>query len=303
MDYTPLFEAGIDYFTMTGKGGKPSLELARLGSDLLSDEYKAGNEYRGWGMAGFNGFKCGHAQLGERGKEVIIRVSGPPAAIAFKECYEHADTISRIDTQFTLRTSVDAPTIIKRCYRSAKRLRDSRRTLGCVSIIQSTDRSSTIYLNRRASDMFGRIYDKGRESRLDHYRDAVRFEIEWKGRKAQRVAQQLYEAASPQYRSYQLTRGVLEKRAALAAVCAAALPGTREGCDLQIARTNEPLRRSVTLCTRRYKWLSTSVRPTVDLFRKHGRLQEVYEALGLEMPIGANVQPIDLTALDAERSM
>jgi len=298
---TPLFEAGIDYFTVTGKGGQPTRQLAAFGAELLSDERKAGNEYRGWGMAGFNGFKAGCVQLGERGKEVILRVSGVGAMAAFREAMTHADSISRLDTQFTVRTAKDAPTVIRRCYRSAKRLRDRRHTRGCVSILQSTDSSSTIYLNRRSSEVFGRIYDKGRESKLDHYWNAVRFETEFKGKMARRMAQELLQETDLELGSYQITRRVLAARSALANVCIDALPRSRASFFLLKARTSRTISAPASLCTRRSHWLRSAVRPTVDLFRKHGRLDEIYDALGLQQPTLRSSETQEIIALDAER--
>lgn len=53
--------------------------------------------------------------------------------------------------------------------------------------------SQTLYVGSRQSDVFVRIYDKFLESKEECYRDCVRLEIEYKGKKSQAIWQALAE--------------------------------------------------------------------------------------------------------------
>lgn len=55
-------------------------------------------------------------------------------------------------------------------------------------MIASQDGPETLYLGRRASDRFGRIYDKFAESSKECYRDCLRYELELKNETARTVA-------------------------------------------------------------------------------------------------------------------
>jgi DNA relaxase NicK len=58
-------------------------------------------------------------------------------------------------------------------------------------LIQSEDRGDTLYVGSRASDQLGRLYDKGRQSGEDAYKDCWRWEVQYRRGPAMSVVRAL----------------------------------------------------------------------------------------------------------------
>lgn len=180
MPLTPI-DYGIDWITSTGQTTAARRRMYRLGSSLIRSERASGNEQRVWGMAGYEGIKCGSVQLGERHDSTIIRLSSGLAWEHWKKVYHAGEKFSRVDLQVTARMGRTPLSVISGCYHKALRHSKRCRRGPAVSILRSSNGTATVYLGKRQSMRFSRIYDKGRESGLDHYQGAVRFELETKG--------------------------------------------------------------------------------------------------------------------------
>jgi hypothetical protein len=152
----------------------------------VADE-RLGYETKPGGLYGFYGKRCRHALYGDKEDRRLIQMTGSAASNAFALC-DYAQSCSRIDVQITIRMecgSVDAMML----YLLASALDAPTRRGKPVSVSSVFDREScqTIYIGKRSSDIFLRIYNKFAESGKEEYRDCVRFEVELKGKAAQQL--------------------------------------------------------------------------------------------------------------------
>jgi predicted Fe-Mo cluster-binding NifX family protein len=192
-----LVHHGVDWLTVTARGGKQALSLFESAQVLLREGVSLGNDKKPWSMSGFNGWKAGQTQCGTRGDEVIVRVSGDMAHDYWRFLYDDSDNCTRIDCQATYRLSCDVSPIITRHFSQAKRLQAERTRAPTVSLLSTNNGPSTVYLNRRISESFGRVYDKGAESGKEELARCIRYEVEYKGDEARRVSAYLHNHSSP----------------------------------------------------------------------------------------------------------
>jgi hypothetical protein len=196
--YQPeLVHCGCDWITVTTQGGIQSSHLFEAGQFLIREAVTQGNQKKPWSMSGFHGYKAGCAQVGTREKEVMVRLSSDFAHQYWKEVYDDADNCTRFDVQATFRVSAPVGPLIKRHFDQAKRVCQKRLRAPTLSALYTNNGPSTLYFNRRISESFGRIYDKGAESKLDHWRDCIRYEVEFKGSEAKRKSASIRLQSNP----------------------------------------------------------------------------------------------------------
>ena len=276
-----FFESGVDWITATGLGGKQTQQMAEFGVNLLRESHELGNEYKPWGMAGFHGFKCGPMQMGQRNHELIIRASSDWAARYWREIYELADNISRLDVQATIADDRVPSERIKMHYNQGRCFAARRRNAGALSMYSTNDGPSTIYFNKRISDRFGRIYDKAAESGHEYFRGCVRYEVELKGDVAKCMAHQLFIASNADALAGRHALQFFADRGLTVAQYLPPLSSASSGVQDFLTSDRLNPRRSISDRDRQLKWLSKSVRSTVQKLITSGRLTDVQEALGL----------------------
>jgi hypothetical protein len=274
---------GIDWITVTAKSKKRCIALAEKAATLLRSEVHSGNFRKPWGMSGFSGFKAGSVQLGRRNDEVMVRVSGDLAHTNWRELYEISDNCSRIDLECTSRNTSDARRRIRRHWKEARRFGSQRRRAPFVGHFSGNDESETLYLGRRVSDIFIRIYDKGRQSKLEHFSNSVRYEVELKGERARAMAFDLSRTNSEMSTVISRVAGFLAKRGV--------------HCPQHWAAAyHSGIARMPPDRARYLAWLTTAVRPSTLAVVSMGGLVEVLEALGLENLVEVRGFPVGHTS-------
>lgn len=275
------FHAGVDWITLSGMGGSTTEELAWRSDRLLQEEFRQGNTKRPWGMAGFNGWKCGHVQYGFRGDEVIVRLGGEVAAEHWRQLHGVSDNCSRIDLQVTVNTGEDPSMVIRRAYQRARLWARGQPKAGGVSILETTNGPSTIYFNRRVSDRFGRIYDKGAQSKIEAFRGAVRWEVEFKNRAARFISTTLSGVSEDGPLCVDQVDGFMSKRRASWTNGVRRQPQYLDVPTLQSADTIGSCFGSVSDSSRQLAWLRSNVSRTVQQLLDRGLGEEALTALGL----------------------
>jgi hypothetical protein len=187
-----LLDIGVDWLTGTTSDRERGSKLGMVAVDLMRKEEVAGCRPKSWGMAGYQGWSTGSVQTGERDDSIILRLGSVMARSHWRLAFNQCDGVSRLDCQYTIRSGLAPAKLIAKHYRAAKAHLGRNLRPGTVSLFTSSDGSSTLYLGKRSSEQFGRIYDKGSESGLKEYEGAVRYEVEFKGSRAQQVADLLY---------------------------------------------------------------------------------------------------------------
>lgn len=268
MDHEQLIGLGCDYITGTTPEDSLINGLQTLGLDLMHSEACNGNQARPWGQSGFTGYSCGLVQLGMRENEVMLRLSGNAAAQSWKRVVQLSQNISRMDLQATIRVPSGPTRKIERHHREALSDAKAKKDIPIVRWIRENRGGYTLYLGSRESLVFGRLYDKWQRDKLDHYKEAVRFEVQFQKGLAGRVSRTLESLDSPLPRvasyvqSFFVGRGV---RLTLADADGLTFCSPRSRSDDE----------------RRLMWLSRAVRPSLLSLADRGKLSEVLEALGI----------------------
>jgi len=264
-----LVDCGVDWITGTGLAGAATEVLVHRFANWMDKETARGMERRAWSMSGYQGFACGSLQCGIRHDGHIFRLGGEWAKRHWKDVFHATRKASRLDLQYTLKFNCDPSRIISRSYRQVKRDKARHPHAPSHSLFSASNQSSTLYLGSRWSERFGRIYDKGRESKAETFRNCVRLEVELKGDAANDYAHKLFTTED-------------EQRSILSEVCA-----FMQDRNVSTWLTVDHLpcshaHRPATDIERKLRWLEVGVRPSVHwLLERIGR-QKVLAALGLD---------------------
>lgn len=261
-------DCGVDYLTCTFN---PSAMLTRLQirvEKIASRETTNGNFKRPWSMSGYDGFAVGGLQCGVRDDGMIVRLSGPTAQDHWRKIGQLATNCSRIDVQVTVRPDEPVTKTLTRHWREMKRWNKTLKRPPALVQWSDVGGVGTIYSGKRQSLCYGRIYNKFLQSNLDHHRNSIRYEVEYKAELAKTVLAQLLAAESH------------------LKVCRAHCQSlfSDRGCRLWL--TNDVARRTCRMrcpsnVTSRLQWLRAAVRPTAVQLTEMGYGAEVLSALGL----------------------
>lgn len=276
-----LLSSGCDWITVSTVCPESSKRLVLRLVKLLGSELVLGNEKRPWANYGYEGFKCGQVEGGTRADGALVRLSGEVAHENWRKVLSVADNCSRFDVQATIRWPKLAHRMIATHYREALKMTKRKRHPFTATILKATDQSSTIYLGKRISERFGRIYNKGLESGSPEFYNAVRYELELKKDEARSAALHCGSSSDPEAAMMcELSRFLTDRLG-----CS---PPLLEGLSTRVVlRRRSDAEKSLS-------WLGKDVRPTVQRLIKRGRINDVVTALGLEKH---TVTPLDIESL------
>lgn len=188
-----LKDAGIDYIRLT-TAEKPSQDRLRMFYLKIAnqDRIEGYKETRG-GAFGFVGDKTRHALYGVKDGWTMLQVSGRAA----KHSYALAvpgNQCTRLDLQLTYQFEADSVSeAMEDIYMELNAAKHFAHRPRAITRVQAGYKTQTIYIGKRASDVFIRIYDKYEESGKEEHKDCIRFELELKGRVSKAVWKQLQE--------------------------------------------------------------------------------------------------------------
>jgi hypothetical protein len=277
-----LHSIGCDYLTLTGIDTNLPGELHRRASSIFREQSERGNRTRGFGMAGFSGFQCGGVQIGKRDEELLVRLSSDVAAMYWSTLGPLATNCTRIDLQATILPAEGPARRLSKNRKSALRNAMKANDKRIVRWVADNRGGFTLYLGARQSNVFGRAYDKFAESSNEHFRGALRYEVEFKGKLA-----------------YFILRSLLNKPYARTTVASYVSQFFgRRGVQLELSADNAATyccSRSPADAEKTLKWLQEAVRPSVLRLIAQNRGDEVLMALGLVVQSNA-----DETMLDQE---
>jgi len=266
---TEIIDTGIDFSTFTFSDPKNAEIAVSKAAILLQSEQVSGNDKRLWHQYGYEGFSCGGVRLASRADSVLVSLSGASAQQHWQKFLPLASNCSRLDLQITGRFEISSSTMIARHYKAAARRNRSGKCKRKVTLLRATDDSATIYVGSRFSDYFGRVYQKDRESGLEHYQNAIRYELEVKGKSALPLAKHIIGHSSPQVETVSLIRHWFN-----VAGIVLELPEQFHNSFIRISTSLPDDIKSL-------EWLTRDVKPTVQKLIRNGKLSMVLSALGL----------------------
>lgn len=274
-----VIDWGVDWLTVTGTTKSSRLGLEKFGCRIMKEERNAGNEIKPWRFKGYEGFRSGSVEVGTRDDSSIVRIAGGLARDHYCEAFHTSTNCSRVDYQVTVCNGVDPQTWIARQFKRANAWSKEFKRKPAVDLWWSNNGTATLYLNKRVSEQFGRIYDKGEQSLVPVLEGCWRAEVEYKGAMAFHQLKQLVVHRTPQHYLYASLQRFFQIRS----------------CQLEIDSTNTQtivLHEPATDERRQLEWIRKCVSPTVKRLIARGRLPEVLASL--QLPDGAQTQTTKL---------
>lgn len=266
-----VVSAGCDYITATTHDKDGFNHFTKLATWLLRDEERQGCDVSPFFCGGFSGWSCGSIQAAVYQDWFMVRLSGAHAWRYWRDVAEAATNVSRFDVQSTIRLPHNDPSLAERFEALAldheKKVRRRRE----IELRRNSARGNTLYIGRRVSDRFTRIYDKKAESKLDHYDACWRAECELKRKLAKSASTQMLRSQD----EYLTANGMVQSWLA-----ELGLPWPTLSARTQAVLAGMPeIRR---FPNRRVEWLRSHVRKTVGALVNEGKLEEVLKALDLD---------------------
>lgn len=272
----------VDWLTITvSDPAKERLlfdEVQRLAEDLRGQGYVQ----KKWGMKGYEGFIVAGLRWGVREDGNIMMLSGQDAEINWLPALALAENVTRLDLAATLTLADPLPNVAMRAY--SRIITDPNKCVGKkrrYSYVENSAGGQTCYIGSRASDQFGRIYDKGCESKeLACAPPGViwRYEIEFKSYRAKKLARQMEAAAKREETSVGQDIQDLVHKWFLGRGVSPIWVSTNDALDWTLELEARITDDDVSL-----RWLTIQVRPTVERLMDRRQANEVLEALGISI--------------------
>jgi DNA relaxase NicK len=262
-----LESVGVDYFTATAYRTGIGHSFKDLGYHLIEQSTSIGNDVCTYRARDYIGYQSGGVCVGTRSDTHIIRLSSDEAREHWREVYQLATNVSRIDLQLTFKLERAHESYIREEHARAIRAKQGQGRRREIELRWNNVKGDTLYLGSRTSDIFARMYDKGCESKTEQAGKLIRQEIEYKGKTAVAVSDRVHESESEQTSIAQFVSTYIRRFDLQTPENATA--------NVQCARgltTNNDIKR---------QWLRTAVRPSIKRLLEAGMLEEVLEALGL----------------------
>jgi DNA relaxase NicK len=275
-DSVAMWYAAVDYLRVTYRdiASLEPLGVAYYYHLCLDTarEYEA-IDIQPFSFQGYQGHKVRSVAWGQREDGSMLQASSWYAEKLFADKPRHTN-VTRLDIAATFWLHTDQPghaQQLAEVYQSARCEHKGRKP--SARLITTFGQGDTLYIGSRASERMLRVYDKYRESgENDEYRNAWRYEMEYKGDTALRVARWLWSGSADPDTLLDVILGELSDY------------GIAPNINGHSARrVDNPIKPDEPIAERRLRWLRVNVNPSIDklLAQSNVTLLEVIEALGL----------------------
>lgn len=198
-------DAGVDWITATCKLGHATRnQFEQLGEAIIEGEREAGVEIKPASLRDYRGFRAPGIFSGRRSEDSIIVVSGSHAPPHWSSIARLATNVSRLDIQATVWTHGEQPPLSRWYYARAVRQKPSRGRPRSYSLVRTHPAGDTLYVGKRQSDYYGRVYDYATAHKQGQPRTLWRFEVELKRQVATGYSRTLLSADTPRTCAEQL---------------------------------------------------------------------------------------------------
>lgn len=180
----PVIGAHVDWLSMTCNRESSVAGLFDWVKGRTGELREEGNVPKPWHQYGYQGARIAEVTYGIDRTSLLIILSGDEARRNWRPLANEATNISRIDLATTIKPSTDPGPLARDGYTAATRHSADRGSHRGCSIVEDSKGGTTLYIGSRASENFGRLYDKGRQSGKPEFAGAWRYEVEYKGKQA-----------------------------------------------------------------------------------------------------------------------
>ena len=183
-----VLECSVDWLTATVSEGSERRRVQLAVEDWAIDRSTEGYRMDRWAWNGYIGSFTDGISFGKRDDGLCVRLSGSMAQRHWATLATWATNISRFDIQSTLLSAEVRDEHASHGF--ALLSLDPRVTAGIITtkLVEATPSGSTLYVGSRRSNRMFRLYDKTSESSGEYPDRSWRYEIEYKGDRAKRVA-------------------------------------------------------------------------------------------------------------------
>lgn len=259
----------VDWITCTMFSAQARGMAKALWYHVAEEEREYDKEPRQWVFKGYRGFTTKYVSWGTREDSDIFVLRGQIANAWFGQVLDSADNVTRLDLAVTIRFREPSDQLIQRywdhiCDRWPKGAapRSYARVIGL-------DGGATLYVGKRVSAEFGRVYDKGIQASLAPEATMWRYEVEIKKPSASLVAASLPRDLSPGPWIQAYVFDWFFAREVMPAF-------DRTEVSIVVERYARVKSDEITIA-----WLRKSVKPAILRLQSSGKLEQVLEALGL----------------------
>lgn len=172
--------AGVDWLTSTARGKAARKRFLAQGEALLKEDAGRGVEVTSTRIRDYTGWKGDGVFVGSRRDDDLIILRSSRAAAQWQSIVPLATNVSRLDLQVTVWTHGEQPALSRWYYAKLKRLPATKGRPREISLIQTHPAGDTLYVNKRTSDAYGRVYDYATAHKEGPPRTLWRFEVEYK---------------------------------------------------------------------------------------------------------------------------
>lgn len=189
------FFASVDWITATREMGKShsgdQLFTGSLFNYLRSLPIVDGAEK--WSFMGYYGWTQGTACWGNNGTRALIRAWGQASAMGWRTAAKYSSNVSRLDLAFTFWPTNRGSDLAQLAAEAVLDEREAGRIHAKkkLALINGFGHGDTLYIGSRKSQVFARLYDKGKQSGNAAMQGAWRAELELKDEKANATAHAL----------------------------------------------------------------------------------------------------------------
>lgn len=274
------YTVGVDWVTLTYAPGTMVYNMCLWqGRDWVQkwcEPFTAGFPVKPWRSMGYAGWQCGPARVGRRDDSAIIVIS---SSVVGKPLYlpDLDDArCTRLDIRVDCFYVGERPSLARmgeKLTRAARVGKPGRPWL--IDPRYPDPGSDTLYIGKRGSPLFVRLYDKQAESgNAAEYQGCWRLEVELQ-----------QEAANDTFHSLRSVE-FAEDSCTAACLAYSAERGIRflgwEYCRWDATRAGPEVATDV---ARKINWLSTGVRPAIRFLLRNCDVRTIIAALGLEAHI------------------
>jgi hypothetical protein len=275
---------GVDYARFTAVDHRPFDHWRAILEPEWVREELAGRKPHQRVLLGYFGRVGEHCFLGKNDTGCMVQASGAFAWERWHELGNYSERCTRMDLQVTWPIDGEPGEYIREMYGVAV-LHKTRGHRGQeAQIVDTPSGAKMLTIGSRQSEVYGRMYDKGRESGIPDYKGCVRWEIEVKGQQARDLNSYMREHRNESNQTRAIVKQYWEAR------------GMTPFWDtFEASETKPPVKRTRTDETK-LAWLATQVRPTLQKLKESGKLQQAIAVMFDGVLTEAQVRAIVLSS-------
>ena len=264
---------GFDYLRVTSKDEAGAAWIVETAQALIARHERAGDTRKKGGLQGFAGVACGPVFFGRKEGLFLLQTSGPLASEVIPTMPLMRLNVTRLDVQVTVELANPCPELAELiAFARLEEYKDANKKMRPAQNLRlGFGKGDTLYIGSRVSPRFGRVYDKGAESKEAAPGYVWRFEVEFKG------------IVAPEVANYFIGAGYGNE--ALMAVCAGQFGEWKVPVPVGVpgVLVAGSIGRREIDNDRSLGWLQAQVRPTIERLLGSVSRDEIEVALGLDV--------------------